>query len=258
MSKSALVLAAHGSSSERCVNHQLEQHGVELAKRGPFDEVVTAFHRGEPTFATVLDGLSADDVTVVPVMASNGYFCDSVLPRELAKNQRYANLSVHTTAPVGTHPRMASLVAGRVAHLLQTYNLAADATTLAIIGHGTKRHGRSRQAVDDLVRALSNGRLCAEVIAAFLDEAPSVETIHDRAAGPNTVVVPFLIGGGVHAMQDVPNRLSLPTFDGASLPRTGSVRGRFIVYDAPIGSDPGILEIIADLAGLNPFVKGSR
>lgn len=257
MKKSALVLAAHGSSSERCVNNQLEQHASRLAKWGSFDEVVTAFHRGEPTFATVLDGLTADEVTVVPVMASDGYFCDSVLPRELARNHRYASLSVRRTAPVGTHVRMASLVADRGIHLLQTYNLAADATTLAIIGHGTKRHGRSRQAVENLVGVLGHRHLCAEVIAAFLDEDPAVETIRDRAAGPNTMVVPFLIGGGLHAMQDVPDRLGLHTFDGASLPRTESVGGHLILCDVPIGADPRIIDVIADLAGMDQFVKGS-
>ena len=248
MSRSGLVLAAHGSHAEQSTNHQLLAYAEQIVTTGLFDEVAVAFHQGEPTFGSVLDEMTADEITVVPVMTSQGYYCDVVLPRELARNRRYEAVAVARTSPVGTHPEMVNLVAGRVAELLRSNNLASNQTCLAVVCHGTKRHELSGAATIELVEALGRRAICAEVLAAFLDEDPRVETICDRSTLASILVVPFLIGGGPHATQDIPRRLGLTVTGTASASLTGHVDRRLVVCDVAVGTNPRILQIIIDLA----------
>ena len=64
----ALVLAAHGSGRNGTANAHLRRLAQAVRARRVFDEVAVAFHLGEPGFASVLDELSSDSATVVPVM----------------------------------------------------------------------------------------------------------------------------------------------------------------------------------------------
>ncbi len=249
MTRSGLVLAAHGSTSEAGVNARIEALVADLARRGGFDEVRAAFHRGVPSFATVLDTMTADVVTVVPVMASDGYYAEHVLPRELAENGRFESVRCTITTSVGTHPNMAAIVEARVSRLLDTFRFDRHETTLALIGHGTERHRQSRGAVERVACRLRSGDVCGEVILGLLDEEPSVDTVPARATRECVIVLPFLIGAGAHAMKDVPRRLGIRSADGARPLFTATVANRTVVCDVPIGSNPGIVDIIVDLAG---------
>lgn len=247
MSRTGLVLAAHGSNAEASACALVRDYATRLAARGLFDVVSAAFHLGKPTFAEVLDDLGADDVTVVPLMTSAGYFSEEVLPRELAKNKSYRRLRVRRTQPVGTHPRMISLVASRVRARLREHVLDPHLTTLALVGHGIEHHEGSRTATLELAKSLRRLDVCREVLTAFLDDDPYVESILDRAEQPGVVVLPFLVGGGLHATRDVPIRLGLHPSHGVP-PLSGWVGKRFVVCDAAVGTDPGVIEIIEKLA----------
>ena len=113
MSRTALILAAHGSRVDPTINAQIDEYVSQIDRLGIFDRVTKAFHRGEPAFASVLDQLDADYVTVVPVMTSDGYYCDVVLRRELAKNRRFARVRLRQTPPVGVHTGVIALVERR-------------------------------------------------------------------------------------------------------------------------------------------------
>jgi len=257
MSRTALVLAAHGSRLHSTVNAEVRRCATRLAASADFNEVAVAFHQGTPSFAEVLDSLDADDVTVVPFMTSEGYYSRVVLPRELAKNPRFAEKSVRITPPVGTHPAIVDLVARRVRDRRAENDLAASATSVAVVGHGTERHRASRMATLDLCDALRRRGLAAEVLPAFLDEAPGVNTILTRAAAANVVVVPFLIGAGPHATRDIPGALGIGRRDAVSLPVVGSVGDRRVVCDAPVGGDPGIIDILGALVLPDTSFDGS-
>src|SRR5215213_3831679 len=140
----ALVLAAHGSRRHPQANALVRRLAEAVRGRRLFDEVAVAFHQGEPGFDTVLDELTADEITVVPLLTSVGHYTDVVLPRALARNRRFADVRCRQTPPVGTHPTIASLVARRVATLVREAGLRRDSVSLAIVGHGTKRHQESR------------------------------------------------------------------------------------------------------------------
>lgn len=258
MSRTGLILAAHGSYAEPTTNALIRAFADQVRRTGLFAEVVAAFHKGKPGFCAALDEMAAEDVTVVPVMTSAGYYCDAVLPTALKRSRQYASVRVRQTQPVGTHPGVAQIVERRIRRLLNGYAIHQDDATIAIIGHGTLRHTRSRQATIELVEMLRGVCNYGDILSAFLDEEPGVETIGDRAQQTNVVVLPFMIGAGAHAAQDVPRRLGMESSIATFPPVTQRINGRLFICDAPIGSDPAMLEIIVDLALPTRARQGER
>lgn len=235
MSGRALVLAAHGSRKEAAANAQVRRLAESLRARRLFHEVAVAFHQGEPGFDAVLDEIDAEEITVVPLLTSAGHYADVVLPEALARNRRFPDVRLRQTPPVGTHSGIAPLVARRVTELLREGHTARDAVSLLVVGHGTPKHADSRAATLALVDTLRRRRVAGEVLAGFLDDEPSVEEAIAAAKLPTLVVVPFLIGGGSHALGDLP-RLA------RAAPR------RQVIVDHPIGAYAGLEEIVVDLA----------
>ncbi len=248
MRKQALILAAHGSRQEPSVNASVRALANELAGSGSFCEVRAAFHQGEPSFSTALDGLDCDEAVVVPVMTSEGYYCDHVLPREMTKNHRFGQLRVRQTKPVGTHAQMASIVHRRAGELAARFGIDRDRALLAVIGHGTSREPRSRLSTERLVGALQRMGCYGDVKAFFLDERPGVEEIVSQDGTDGVIVVPFLIGAGPHVLLDIPRRLGIVASSEASPPFVSVIHGCAVACDSAIGTDPGLVEIIADLA----------
>ncbi|RIK66199.1 MAG: hydroxymethylbilane synthase [Planctomycetota bacterium] len=248
MSRAALILAAHGSRHEPAANELLRAWAATLAARGGFDDVWAAFHQGEPTFAEALDQTDAVDIVVVPVMTSEGYYCDEYLPAELAKNRRYGSVRVRVTPPVGVHAKVPELVETRGLELAARFELDPGVCGVALIGHGTRRSAGSRVATARLAEALRKRGRFAEVAAFYLDEPPTVEEVPIHLTRANILVLPFLISGGPHAVRDVPSRLGLATPVTGALPLDGKAHGCRMICDAPFGTDPRVLEIIADLA----------
>jgi len=245
---SALILAAHGSRSDSSVNGLVASYARAVDAEGLFDAVVPAFHLGEPTYATVLDEIDAVDAVVIPVMTSEGYYSETVLPRELAKNRRASSVRVRQVRPIGTHPEFLRLVAGRVRHLVGTFGLDAAQTTVAVVGHGTSRHHRSRSATHEVVDELRRRAICAEVIPAFLDDDPRIDTILDRASHANVVVIPFLISNGPHATQDVPAALGIEPSGSGGRPSFSRSFGRVVVCDEAVGTCPDMVPLIISIA----------
>ena len=237
----ALVLAAHGSRRDPAANALVRRLAETVRARRLVDEVAVAFHQGEPRFDTVLDELTADEVTVVPLLTSAGHYADVVLPEALSLNSRFAEVRPRVTPPVGTHSGIAPLVARRVTELLRNEDIPRHSASLAIVGHGTRRHPESRGATLELVEILRRRRVAGEVLAAFIDDDPPVSDLLGTASLPHLVVVPFFIGGGVHVGEDIPRLLGL----GDSQLATGDWR---LTLDQAIGTYPGLVDIIIDLA----------
>ena len=247
MSGRALVLAAHGSRRDPAANALVRRLAESIRGRRLFDEVAVAFHQGEPGFEAVLDELTAEEITVVPFLTSAGHYSEVVLPEALARNKRFAEVRLRRTPPVGTHAGVAPLVARRVTELLRLQHAERDTVALVLVGHGTTRHPQSRAATEQLAETLRRRRVAGEVAAAFLDDDPSVHEVVARIRHPTVLVVPFLIGGGAHALEDIPRLVGLS--DGpAATPRRGYAEGRLFLIDEAVGSYPGLEEIVVDLA----------
>ena len=237
----ALVIAAHGSRRDPAANALVRRLAEAVRARRLFDEVAVAFHQGEPGFDTVLDELSSDAVTVVPLLTSAGHYADVVLPQRLTRNRRFGELRLRQTPPVGTHPGIAPLVARRVTELLRHEGIARHSASVAIVGHGTPRHRESRISAIQLADTLRRRRVAGEVLAAFIDDDPPVSALLKKVTQPHVVVVPFLIGGGTHVSKDIPQLLGdwrLATRDWR----------RSVTVDHAIGTYPGLVDIIIDLA----------
>jgi uroporphyrin-III C-methyltransferase len=249
VSGGALVLAAHGSRRDPAANALVRRLAQAVRERRLFDEVAVAFHQGEPGFDAVLDELESEAVTVVPVMTSAGHYADVVLPAALARNRRHAGIRLRQTPPVGSHPGIAPLVARRVSELLREFGLPRGETTLLVAGHGTRRHAASRDTALKLAETLLRRRVAGEVIAGFIDDDPGLlEALRARPLGP-VLVLPFLIGGGTHAADDIPRAIGLEPGDP---PFAGRVDGRVIVVDGAVGTLPGVVDVIVDLARRYP------
>lgn len=246
MNGRALVVAAHGSA-EPAVNDGIVRLAQRAGRRLGFDEAIAAFHQGDPRFSNALDALRSEDVVVVPLLQSEGYYCHRVLPVELAKNRRFPALRVRQTRAVGVHPALGEVLARRVNELVVRYSLPvaddrlADARSadsqpaVALVGHGTPRHRGSRESAEASAVDLER-RTGFETRAFFLDEQPSVDTISEFASGRDLVVLPLLIGAGRHATRDLRRRLGQ------------AMAARTLVIDRPLGLDPAIEEIVVELA----------
>lgn len=259
MSAAALVLAAHGSDVEPSVNAQIRECAAAVGPRGGFAEVTVAFHRGDPPFRSVLDQLRSYEVVVVPLMTSAGYYSEVVLPRGLKRNATYLTKRVHLAPPVGTDPGIAPLVSDRVRSRMQLHGLDKRETTLALVGHGTPRHRRSRNSTFELAEKLAADDLCAAVRVAFLDDDPPIESLLLDLETQSLVVEPFLISDGPHTTQDIPRRLggggriqngefrirNLKPTGGSSGGPAAMVR---VVLDSAVGTDPRMMDLILELA----------
>jgi uroporphyrin-III C-methyltransferase len=239
----ALVIAAHGSRRDPAANALVRRLAEAVRARRLFDEVAVAFHQGEPRFDTVLDELASEVVTVVPLLTSAGHYADVVLPQALARNRRFSEVRLRQTPPVGTHAGIAPLVARRVTELLRSEGIARHSASIAIVGHGTPRHPESRTSTIRLADTLRHRRVAGEVLAAFIDDDPPVSALLESATLPYLIVVPFLIGGGTHVVEDIPRLLGKKS-------RVASPQSRNpeLIIDEPIGTYPGLVEIIIDLA----------
>lgn len=259
MKRRALILAAHGSRHEPAANELLREWAAEIERRGEFGRVIAAFHQGEPRFCEVLDSIDVDEVVVVPVMTSQGYYCDEFLPGELAKNARYPNVDVRIMPPVGVHPEIPKVVDRRLGELAARFAINPGTAAVAIVGHGTKRNPRSRLATEELAAAIRRLGRYAEIATFFLDEAPGVEEI--LKLGHSTILVePFLISGGPHATKDIPQRLGIEEVQ--ELPHIVESDGRRIVLNSPVGMDRALIPLIESLASqpfsMSPLRLGTR
>ncbi len=246
--RTGLILAAHGSRTDSATNALVRTHARRIEHTNRFDEVAVAFNHGSPTYAEVLDQITATDLTVVPMMTSHGYFAEVELPRGLAANRRYSEVQIRQTAPVGVHPRMADLVLARLKDLAREHRLDPKHTQVLIVGHGTRNHSGSRGATEQLAANLRATNSFAGFVEAFLDDEPSIAEAYAGLDCESVIVVPFLIGMGQHAGSDIPEQLGLALPDLNKLPLRQWIDDRLVLCDAAVGTYPNVAEIVLDLA----------
>ena len=257
----AVVLAAHGCGDDSRANARVRALADRLRDRLSGAAVAVAFNLGTPTFAEVLDRLDATRVTVVPLMASAGYFPTQRMPAELAKNARYADVDLTIAPALGTLDAVKRSAAGRASALLSSHGVADDSATVLVVGHGTARNPDSGGTTCDVAGLIRAAHPAADVRAVFLDQEPLLEDVPPTLDRPAVVVIPYLFGGGDHARVDVPERLGLPLdpddeerdADGV---RAATLDGRRFVIDRPFGESPDVLDLIVSLA--RPLRIGTR
>lgn len=250
-----LVLVAHGSSRSPFAAEPVLAAAERLAPQ--FRDVRVAFWKQQPSIAEVVATVDAQDVVIVPYFMADGWFVAQAIPSELglapgaierlpATAQRVAY-----TFAVGSSTAVPALIERAVLGAVRT----PRETAVVVVGHGTERDSASRQSLLDCVEILRARNLVAEVVPAFIDDEPALETWRSRVWSTEVVVVPFFAGVGPHVSVDVPRALGLPP--DWSFGARHEIDGVGVRYLWPLGSSAGLDLAVLDrvdeaLAELGP------
>ncbi len=125
-SDAALVVLGHGTTQNENSAAPVRQHAAELRRRNLFAAVREAFWKQEPQVKTVLAGISAPRVFIVPLFISEGYFSAEVIPRELGFAVGCSTLNAQPSTwiycrPVGTHERMTEVILARAKGVVEQF-----------------------------------------------------------------------------------------------------------------------------------------
>lgn len=243
----SLVLIAHGSLAEGNPNQPMFELADRIFASGNFSTVTPAFLNGHPSITNVLDGLPPGDVVIVPMMTSEGYYL-AALPEKLQQNCAAGDIRFFVTRVVGVHPAIADLISHRISSFLNQYQLSKSQTTVAVVGHGTRRNKNSCQATLRLTDKLAQRNPGLQFVSAFLDQAPTAAETAANIATANTMVVPFLISRGPHATVDIPEAFGLESGPEVVFPILRHTDNGICGCDLPVGLYPELAEICLQLA----------
>ena len=274
-SDSALLIVGHGSTVNPDSSAPTLAHATEIRRRNIFNDVQCAFWKEEPSLRDAIflfDPDTIKNVSVVPNFISEGYFTQTVIPRELELNgkvtKRANGQTWHYGEPVGNHPLMTELLVQRAREIAP--GVTERETSLLIVAHGTDLNENSAVAAKreaEKIRAL--GRY-ANVLNVYMEEFPLVSDWNVLTSSRNVVVVPFFISDGLHSYEDIPvllgiaeprhgesihqRKKSTSTAEqkGSDVFRRGpyQVDNRFLFYASSIGTDPRIADIILEQAAV--------
>jgi hydroxymethylbilane synthase len=214
-----VVLAAHGAGDDSPANQQVRALAESVASAitrshgspGEDARVGVAFRLGTPTFHDAFAQTPTAPLRVVPLMTSDGYFSRDVLQGALAHARPHAPATL--APPIGLDPRVRDLLV-RPARQRLTHTSAEHAAVL-VVAHGTTRSLSSASSAFALAGDVRAALPEVLVRTAFLDQSPSIEAVAARLTARSLLVVPFLIGGGSHALADVPQRVRAALPDAA-------------------------------------------
>ncbi|HEV3242887.1 MAG TPA: CbiX/SirB N-terminal domain-containing protein [Chthoniobacterales bacterium] len=262
-SDSALLIVGHGSTVNPDSSAPTLAHAAEIRRRNIFGDVACAFWKEEPSLRDAIflfDPDTIKNVCVVPNFISEGYFTQTVIPRELELNgrvtQRDSGQIWNYGEPVGNHPLVTELLVQRARDIAP--GIPEIETSLLIVAHGTDLNENSAVAAKreaERIRAL--GRY-ANVLNVYMEEFPLVSDWNVLTSTPNVVVVPFFISDGLHSYEDIPVLLGIVDEGPTSSPkRKGDaifrkepyqIDNRSLFYAGSIGTDPRVADIIVEQA----------
>jgi sirohydrochlorin cobaltochelatase len=255
-SRAALVLVGHGSTVNPDSSAPTHDHARTIRERGIFREVHACFWKEQPSLREVLRQVESEEVYVVPNFISEGYFTRTVIPRELELTGPMTRRGRHTLkycAPVGSHPGMTDALLHRARETAPEVD--PSETSLFIVGHGTDLNDNSAMAAKEQTARIAARGEYAEVLSAYMEEAPRIADWDRLSRQPNVVVVPFFIADGLHSYEDIPVLLGIESTAGVPASRAEvfrrnpySLRGRRLYYARAIGTDPAMADVIIDQA----------
>jgi sirohydrochlorin cobaltochelatase len=267
MAGQALLIVAHGSHLNPESSTPTYRHADTVRESGAFDEVVTAFWKEEPSFREALRTIDAEEVYVVPLFVSEGYFTEQVIPRELRLEEwdvaewdsdgtsaSHATLratdvekTVHYCGPVGTHDAMTDVIVRRAETVTGDPDVGPG-FGLAVVGHGTERNENSAKAIQYHADRIADSGRFDEVMAVFMDEDPEVDDVATLFSTDDVVVVPLFIADGFHTQEDIPEDMGLTDDyrEGYAVP--AEVNGRRIWYAGAVGTEPLMADVVLERA----------
>ena len=263
----ALVIAAHGSHLNAESSTPTFDHADTIRATGAFAEVREAFWKEEPSFREVFRTLESDEVYVVPLFVSEGYFTEQVIPRELrlegwdveqwdsdGTDASHATLTAADTGqkvrycgPVGTHDAMSDVIVRRAESVTGDPDVG-EGFGLAVVGHGTERNENSAKAIEYHARRIAERGRFDEVEALFMDEDPEVDDVTDFFESDDVVVVPLFIADGYHTQEDIPEDMGLTDDYRKGWDTPTVVDGHRIWYSGAVGTEPLLADVVLERA----------
>ena len=260
--EAVLVLLGHGTDLNDQSAAPVFQHAAELRRRRLFAAVREAFWKQEPRLKDVLAELTAPRVFIAPLFISDGYFCGQIIPEALgigaSRVLHQAGRELHYCRPIGTHESMTKVILARAAGVVRQFPFPRAPkpaeTTLFVAGHGTGRNADSRKALEHQVAIIRAQNLYAAVHAVFMEEDPRIAGCHALAQTKNSVVVPFFISDGLHAVEDIPVLLGEPESTVKARHAAGQPtwrnptekNGKLFWYASSVGTEPGVAGVILE------------
>jgi sirohydrochlorin cobaltochelatase len=257
-SNTGLLIVGHGSTVNPDSSAPTLAHAAEIRRRNVFAAVECTFWKEEPSLRDALSIFpeTIGEVFVVPNFISEGYFTETVIPRELELNGRMTKRATGQIwkycEPVGSHPMMTELLVQRALEIAPDVDLAE--TTLLIVAHGTDLNENSAVAAKreaEKIRALNR---YANVLNVYMEEAPLVADWRKLTSTPNVIVVPFFISDGLHSYEDIPVLLGITQKRSATSRSTAgdevfrhnpyTIDNRSLFYAPAIGTDAHFADII--------------
>ncbi len=263
----SLVIVAHGSHLNPDSSAPTHDHADTIRSIGAFDEVRTGFWKEEPSLREVLRTVEGDEIYVVPLFISEGYFTEQVIPRELRLDgwdvsqwdsdglsadhtvitAEDIDRTVHYCGPVGTHEAMTDVLVRRAESVTGDSDVG-DGFGFAVVGHGTERNENSAKAIEyhaDRIRQMDRFE---EVQALYMDEEPEVDDVTDFFETEDIVVVPLFIADGFHTQEDIPEDMGLTDDYTKGYDIPAHVDGHRIWYAGAVGTEGLMADVILERA----------
>jgi sirohydrochlorin cobaltochelatase len=267
---SALLIVAHGSTVNPDSSTPTLAHAATIRRRKIFADVECAFWKEEPSLRDaqfLFDPESIREICVVPNFISEGYFTQTVIPRELELNGQTTKRSNGQIwkycEPVGNHAAVTELLLRRASEVAPGIDPAE--TSLLIVAHGTDLNENSAVAAKREAEKIRRLGKFAEVLNVYMEEPPLISDWRKLTKTWNVIVVPFFISDGLHSYEDIPRLIGIVVAAGADRDPPGSappatapgqifrhnpytIDGRSLFYASSIGTDPGFADIIVEQA----------
>ncbi|MFC7020521.1 MULTISPECIES: CbiX/SirB N-terminal domain-containing protein [Haloarcula] len=263
----ALVIAAHGSHLNAESSTPTYTHADTIRATGAFEEVRESFWKEEPSFREALRTVDADEVYLVPLFVSEGYFTEQVIPREFrlegwdpdlwrsdGTSATHATLTaedtgqtVHYCGPAGTHDAMSDVIVQRAESVTGDPDVG-EGFGLAVVGHGTERNENSAKAIEYHAGRIRDRGRFDEVQALFMDEDPEVDDVTEYFESDDIVVVPLFIADGFHTQEDIPEDMGLTDDYRLGYDVPTDVDGHAIWYAGAVGTEPLMADVVLERA----------
>jgi sirohydrochlorin cobaltochelatase len=263
----ALVIVAHGSHLNPDSSTPTQRHADTIRATGAFDEVKTGFWKEEPSIREVLRTVESEEVYVVPLFISEGYFTEQVIPRELrldgwdvsqwdsdGLSADTATLTaadtgqtVHYCGPVGTHESMTDVLVRR-AETVTGDPEVGEGFGFAVVGHGTERNENSAKAIEYHAERVREMDRFEEVQALYMDEEPEVDDVTDHFESEDVVVVPLFVADGFHTQEDIPEDMGLTDDYRTGYDVPAEVDGHRIWYAGAVGTEGLLADVVLERA----------
>jgi sirohydrochlorin cobaltochelatase len=254
-SDAALLIVGHGSTVNPDSSVPTLAHAAEIRRREIFADVACAFWTEEPSLRDAIflfDPGFIREVYVVPNFISEGYFTQTVIPRELELNGRKTTRSNGQVwkycEPVGNHPMMTELLLQRAREVAP--GISESETTLLIVAHGTDLNENSAVAAKREAERIRSIGCYAEVLNIYMEQAPRVAEWRKLTSTTNVVVVPFFISDGLHSYEDIPILLGIAK-EGLTVNRSKVFRSnpykidnRLLFYASSIGTESRLADVV--------------